>query len=79
MKELDVHLNDEVSAELKRDFPKYGFEVSEEFTEITEQYHEGKLRFNALRMEFQRAIIYLVVQIKFRNKKQRKLPSFLKT
>ena len=77
MKELDVHLNDEVSVELKRDFSKYGFEVPEEFTEVLEQDHEGSERFNSLRMGFQRAIIYLVIQIKSSDKKIEKSIFFL--
>lgn len=77
MKELDVHLEDEVSVELKRDFSKYGFEVPEEFTEVLEQDHEGRERFDSLRMGFQRAIIYLVIQIKSSDKKIEKSIFFL--
>ena len=77
MKALDVHLNDEIDVELKRDFSKYGFEVPVEFTEVLEQDHEGKERFEVLRMGFQRSIIYLVIQIKSSDKKIEKSIFFL--
>lgn len=77
MKELDVHLNDEISVELKRDFSKYGFDVPEEFIEVLEQDHKGAERFNSLRMGFQRGIIYLVIQIKSSDKKIEKSIFFL--
>ncbi|NRA13337.1 MAG: hypothetical protein HRT57_15430 [Crocinitomicaceae bacterium] len=77
MKELDVHLGDEVSVELKRDFSKCGFEVPEEFTEVLEQDHEGRVRFESLRMGIQRATIYLVIQIKSSDKKIEKSIFFL--
>ena len=77
MKKLDVHLNDEVKVELKRDFSKYGFDVPEEFTEVLNQDPEGKERFESLTMGTQRAIIYLVVQLKSSNKKIEKSIFFL--
>lgn len=77
MKKLDVHLNDEVNVELKRDFSKYGFVVPEEFTEVLNQDPEGKVRFESLTMGNQRAIIYLVVQIKSSEKKIEKSIFFL--
>lgn len=40
MKELKVKLEDEVSVEQKLDFSKYGFKVTEEFTEVLEQVQE---------------------------------------
>ena len=77
MKELDVHLNDTVEVELKRDFSKYGFDVPEEFTEVLNQDHEGRERFESLTMGKQRAIIYLVIQIKSSEKKIEKSIFFL--
>jgi hypothetical protein len=77
MKELDVHLGDQVSVELKRDFSKYGFDVPEEFTEVLEQDDEGRERFESLRMGIQRAIIYLVIHINSSDKKIEKSIFFL--
>jgi len=77
MKKLDARLNDEVKVELKRDFSKYGFDVPEEFTEVLNQDPEGKERFDSLRMGVQRAIIYLVIQLKSSEKKIEKSIFFL--
>lgn len=77
MKELDVHLKDEVHVQLKRDYSKYGFEVPEEFIEVLNQDQEGKERFESLTMGAQRAIIYLVIQLKSSDKKIDKSIFFL--
>ena len=77
MKELDVHLNDTVDVELKRDFSEYGFDVPEEFTEVLRQDPEGRERFESLTMGKRRAIIYLVIQLKSSQKKIEKTIFFL--
>jgi len=77
MKELDVLLGDEVEVYLERDHSKYGFDVPEEFTEVLNQDPEGKERFESMTMGKQRAIIYLVIQIKSSQKKIEKTIFFL--
>lgn len=69
MKELDVHLGDTVEVSLEKDTSKYGFDVPEEFEEVLRQDPEAKRRFEALRMGIQRAVIYIVLQLKSSEKR----------
>ena len=69
MKQLKVHLGDEVEVELVRDHSKYGFDVPEEFEEVLRQDDEARRRFESLSMGKQRAIIYIVIQLKSSQKK----------
>lgn len=77
MKQLNVDLNDEVNVQLVRDFSKYGFDVPEEFTEVLNQDNEGRERFGSLTMGTQRAVIYLIIQLKSSQKKIDKTIFFL--
>ena len=69
MRELDVHLNDEVSVQLELDNSKYGFDVPEEFTAVLEQDDHAKNLFETMSMGKQRAIIYIVLQLKSSDKR----------
>ncbi len=69
MKELDVHLNDEVSVLLELDTSKYGFDVPEEFTVVLEQDDHARTLFEGMSMGKQRAIIYIVLQLKSSDKR----------
>jgi uncharacterized protein YdeI (YjbR/CyaY-like superfamily) len=53
------------------------FKVPEEFTEVIEQDHERRERFDSLRMGVQRSIIYPIIQIKSSDKKIEKSIFFL--
>lgn len=69
MKELKVALGDTVSFRLKKDTSKYGMDVPEEFTELLRQDEIAKKRFEALTMGLQRAVIYVVAQLKSSQKR----------
>lgn len=69
MQQLDVHLNDEVSVLLELDTSKYGFDVPEEFTAVLEQDDHARNLFEAMAMGKQRAIIYIVLQLKSSDKR----------
>ena len=69
MKEADVHFGDNVDVHLVKDTSEFGFDVPFEFSEVLNQDPEGKRRFDLLKKGFQRAIIYLVVQIKSSDKR----------
>lgn len=69
MKELDVHLNDEVEVELEIDNSKYGFDVPEEFSAVLEQDDHARTLFEGMSMGKQRAIIYIVLQLKSSDKR----------
>jgi antitoxin component of MazEF toxin-antitoxin module len=77
MKQLDVHVGDEVKVTIEKDQSKYGFEVPEEFEEVLRQDEDAKKRFDQLRMGLQRAIIYLVIQYKTVDKRIEKSMFFM--
>lgn len=69
MKELGVDLDDEISIELGRDTSEFGMEVPVEFSEVLNQDIEANARFNSLTKGTQRAVIYLVNQLKSSDKR----------
>lgn len=69
MKEAGVIPGDVVSVELELDTSKYGFEVPEEFEEVLKQDDKARCRFESLTLGKQRAIIYIVVQLKSSQKR----------
>ncbi len=69
MKELGVDLGDTVSVHLKKDTSKYGMDVPEEFEELLNQDDYAKKRFEYLTMGLQRAVIYVVTQLKSSQKR----------
>lgn len=69
MKELGIELEDEISIELKRDNSEFGMEVPVEFSEVLIQDPEAGARFNSLTKGTQRAVIYLVNQLKSSDKR----------
>ena len=69
MQELDIHLNDEVSVRLELDTSKYGFDVPEEFTAVLEQDNHARSLFEAMAMGKQRAVVYIVLQLKSSDKR----------
>ncbi|PWL28145.1 MAG: hypothetical protein DCO96_09210 [Fluviicola sp. XM-24bin1] len=69
MKQLGVQLGDSVSVQLKKDTSKYGMDVPEEFTELLRQDDHVKERFESLTMGLQRAVIYVVAQLKSSQKR----------
>lgn len=69
MKELGVELEDEISIELKRDTSEFGMDVPPEFSEVLSQDLEANSRFNELTKGTQRAVIYLVNQLKSSEKR----------
>jgi len=69
MKASNVALNDEVNVRLELDSSKYGFQVPEEFTAVLEQDDMAKTLFEGLSMGKQRAIIYIVIQLKSSDKR----------
>ena len=69
MKQLNVHLNDEVNVALSRDFSKYGFDVPQEFEEVLLQDFVANQRFENLSLGKRRAIIYLIIQVKSSQKR----------
>lgn len=69
MKKLGVDLGDTVSVHLKKDTSKYGMDVPEEFEELLKQDDYAKERFESLTMGLQRAVIYVVAQLKSSQKR----------
>jgi hypothetical protein len=64
MKQLSVDRGDSVTITLKKDTSKYGMDVPEEFEELLNQDEYAKKRFESLSMGLQRAVIYVVAQLK---------------
>ena len=69
MKELEVDLGDTVTVALEKDRSKYGMEIPEEFEEVLLQDDYAKQRFESLTMGLQRAVIYIVAQLKSSQKR----------
>ncbi len=69
MKKLDIHLNDEVNVRLELDTSIYGFDIPEEFTAVLDQDDHAKMLFEGMTKGKQRAIIYIVLQLKSRDKR----------
>lgn len=69
MKELGVDLDDEISIELVRDNSEFGMDVPIEFSEVLNQDPEANARFNDLTKGTQRAVIYLINQLKSSDKR----------
>ncbi|XOV68775.1 MAG: YdeI/OmpD-associated family protein [Fluviicola sp.] len=69
MKQLSVDRGDSVSITLKKDTSKYGMDVPEEFEELLRQDEYAKKRFESLSMGLQRAVIYVVAQLKSSQKR----------
>lgn len=69
MKELNVLFGDEITVTLEKDTSEFGFDVPEEFEELLRQDDEGNRRFRSLTMGKQRAIIYIVLQLKSSQKR----------
>lgn len=69
MKEARAELGDTVMVSLERDHSKYGFIVPEEFEEVLRQDTEANILFNQLPMGVQRAVIYIVLQLKSSDKR----------
>lgn len=69
MKKLGVELGDTVNVHLVKDSSKYGMDVPEEFEELLRQDEIAKMRFEALSMGLQRAVIYVVAQLKSSQKR----------
>ncbi|GAB5417734.1 MAG: hypothetical protein Crog4KO_25170 [Crocinitomicaceae bacterium] len=69
MKKLQVDAGDTVSVQLKKDTSKYGMDVPEEFEEFLRQDEYAKNRFESLTMGLQRAVIYVVAQVKSSQKR----------
>ncbi len=77
MKKVFAVLGDIVQVELERDDSKYGFDVPEEFEEVLNQDVEAKHQFESLTLGKQRAIIYLVIQLKSSQKRIEKSLFFM--
>lgn len=69
MKKLGVLPGDTVSVHLEKDTSKYGMDVPEEFEELLRQDDLAKERFESLSMGMQRAVIYIVAQLKSSQKR----------
>lgn len=69
MKKINVDLGDIVSIQLKKDTSKYGMDVPEEFEEFLRQDAHAKKRFESLTMGLQRAVIYVIAQVKSSEKR----------
>lgn len=69
MKQLGVDLGDTVSVLLIKDTSKYGMDVPPEFEELLRQDDHAKERFESLTMGLQRAVIYIVAQLKSSEKR----------
>lgn len=69
MKKLGVSKGDTVEFSLTKNNSKYGFEVPQEFEALLEQDPVGKSRFESLTMGAQRAVIYIVKQLKSSDKR----------
>lgn len=69
MKEVNANLDDVVSVKLEKDHSKYGFIVPEEFEEVLRQDTDASILFNELPLGVQRAVIYIVLQLKSSDKK----------
>lgn len=69
MKQAGTNPGEIVKVTLERDDSKYGFEVPEEFEEALRQDDEARKRFLSLSMGKQRAIIYIVIQLKSSEKR----------
>ena len=63
MKEAVVAPGDVVSAELKPDNSKYGFDMPEDLEEVLKQDDIARSRFENLTKGMQYAIIYIVIQL----------------
>ena len=69
MKKLGLELGDTVTVYLEKDTSKYGMDVPEEFEELLRQDDHARQRFEALSMGLQRAVIYMVAQLKSSQKR----------
>lgn len=69
MKQLQVDQGDTVLVHLLKDNSKYGMDVPEEFEEFLRQDDYAKERFESLSMGLQRAVIYVVAQLKSSQKR----------
>ena len=69
MKKAGVAPGDTVKILLEPDNSKYGFEVPEEFEVVLEQDDEARKRFLSLSLGTQRAIIYVIIQLKSSQKR----------
>jgi len=69
MKEINVDFNDFVTIELEKDYSKYGFIVPEEFEEVLDQDTDASNLFKQLPLGAQRAVIYIVLQLKSSDKR----------
>ena len=69
MRELGVHFGDQIEVQLVKDETEFGMEVPTEFTALLNQDIEGNERFQKLSKGKQRALIYLIIQLKSSEKR----------
>lgn len=69
MKEINALLDDIVNVNLEKDHSKYGFIVPLEFEEVLYQDTDASVLFNRLPLGVQRAVIYIVLQLKSSDKR----------
>lgn len=67
--EVAKSLGDNITVELEKDKSKYGLEVPIEFLAVLNQDIEAKHRFENISLGKQRAVIYLVTQLKSSQKR----------
>lgn len=77
MKDLDVSLGDSISINLEKDTSEFGMEVPIEFEELLRQDEFGLEKFKQLTKGKQRALLYLILQIKSSEKRIEKSIFFL--
>lgn len=69
MKTAGAELDDVISIELKKDTSELGMDIPEEFIEVLSQDPNANERFEQLTKGTQRAVIYLVNQLKSSEKR----------
>ena len=77
MKDLDVSLGDSISINLEKDTSEFGMEVPIESEELLRQDEFGLEKFKQLTKGKQRALLYLILQIKSSEKRIEKSIFFL--
>lgn len=77
MKILNVDFGDTINIELEKDYSEFGMEIPLEFEELLLQDEIGNQLFRNLTLGTQRAVIYLILQIKSSDKRIEKSIFFL--
>lgn len=77
MKELGVEHGDSVEVSLEKDHSEFGMEMPVEFEELLLQDEVGNQLFRGLTPGIQRAVVYLILQIKSSDKRIDKSIFFL--